>query len=240
MSNREEGWPARCTAGRSWVLLILAGLTAVLLAGRPASAQDPCGQPCPGYGQAPAAPVPAPVPAPPALRQCKGVYFSPEFSAWFTVDCLVVFDQALPGTLVMGEIPGLGARKLWLLDVYQVPKVNPPTLPERSVSAVSAESPRGPVHGDATASRSGSGPGSARIVLTLPEGATLTVNGRRVAASAGRQEVVVKDLAAGTAYEYQLLAAWQQAGRPLRAGRTISFAAGSVVTVDFTATGPSS
>jgi uncharacterized protein (TIGR03000 family) len=160
-------------------------------------------------------PVAVPTYAPPAYRQCRGLFFSQEFSAWFSVDCLVPGEQAQPGLFVMAIVPSVGEKRLWLAEVYDQPKLNPPPDFRKAVAARQE-------------------PAAARIVLTLPNGASLNVNGRRVSATAGKQEVIVKNLAPHAVYEYRLTATFQRDGRPVNEERQIAFRAGDRIALDFT------
>ena len=58
-------------------------------------------------------------------RQCAGIFFSTETSAWFAMDCLVPADYAEVGVLTTGLLPGVGRKKLWITDVYDQPKLTP-------------------------------------------------------------------------------------------------------------------
>lgn len=150
-----------------------------------------------------------------AYRQCNGVYFNAEFSAWFNVDCLVPLEQASPGAFVTAQIPGVGVAMVQIVEVYQTPKVNSPKWPPKDATKRAAR-------------------GSAKIALTLPAAARLAVNGHCVPAPAGLQEVIVKNLDAGVRYEYRLSAVIDRGGRRVQEERTLLFAAGDVATVDFT------
>lgn len=72
-------------------------------------------------GESLAPPRPARLP----LRQCNGVFFSSQASAWFNVDCLVPESQAKKGAHVDAEIPEVGRVKLWLVEIYPFPKLRP-------------------------------------------------------------------------------------------------------------------
>lgn len=150
-----------------------------------------------------------------AYRQCNGAFFSKEMSAWFCVDCLVRQEQANVGSFVLAQIPGVGSKKLWVLEVYERPKLDPPNMPVKL-------------------GVTGSEPGTARILLNLPEGASLTVNEKRMRASAGQREIVAKNLDPRTMYEYRFRVTARLDGREVANERKVIFTAGDVVNADFT------
>jgi uncharacterized protein (TIGR03000 family) len=152
---------------------------------------------------------------PAAYRQCRGAFFSKEASAWFEVDCLVRMEQAQPGLFVPAQIPGVGAKKLWLVEVYSQPKTAAP----KGWQQLSTTNPQA---------------NSATIIVTLPQDAQLFVNDRQVEALPGRHEVLVRNLAAGVVYQYRLKALLGREDGRLPDQRKISFAAGDTLTVDFT------
>jgi uncharacterized protein (TIGR03000 family) len=69
-------------------------------------------------------------------------------------------------------------------------------------------------------------PAYARVILTLPEGATLTVNGQRVEAAAGTQVFVTPDLEPGQDYYYTIRANVVQDGRTVAISRQVTVRAG--------------
>ena len=61
-----------------------------------------------------------------ALRQCKGTYFNVPFSVWTEVDVMVPFYQAAVGLTTDAWVPGMGDARVWITEVYTVPRVSPP------------------------------------------------------------------------------------------------------------------
>ena len=78
-------------------------------------------------------------------RQCSGVFFSTETSAWFAMDCLVPADYAQVGVLTTGLLPGVGKKKLWITEVYAQPKLTPtPMRLNRPSQRMATTTPRPP------------------------------------------------------------------------------------------------
>jgi len=77
----------------------------------------------------------------------------------------------------------------------------------------------------------------AKIVVKLPEGATLYVDGRRNTRSESVREFTTPKLSAGKEYAYTMKAEWRRNGRPEMQEQRIEFRGGEQLTVDFT-TGP--
>jgi uncharacterized protein (TIGR03000 family) len=149
-----------------------------------------------------------------ALRQCRGTYFNEQYSAWFVVDCLVPADQARPGSLVTGRIPGVGEVQLRVLEVFQQPRLRPPEeSPQPQLLAVD--------------------PHPTRILFQLPAGARLRINGKAVRVDSAQQEVVLCNLPFGAKFKYDFVASYDRDGKEVRDERTILFKTGEEVTVDF-------
>jgi uncharacterized protein (TIGR03000 family) len=114
-------------------------------------------------------------------------------------------------------IPGIGQRMAWVIEVYGAPKVNPPgDFPQIPVPAASAPHPA-----------------AAMIIVRLPAKATLSVNGKPVAAPSGETRIAVRNLDPKNIYEYRLQASVHRDNRTVLEERTISFQAGTRTVVDF-------
>ncbi len=77
----------------------------------------------------------------------------------------------------------------------------------------------------------------AKIVVKLPPGATLFVDGKRNERTEAVREFTTPVLAAGKEYAYTMKAEWRRNGRPEMQEQRIEFRGGEQLTVDFT-TGP--
>jgi hypothetical protein len=61
------------------------------------------------------------------MRQCKGVYFSAHYSAWFESDVLVPACCAEVGVSIPARVPGTSSRiTVWITQVYEKPKLSAP------------------------------------------------------------------------------------------------------------------
>lgn len=74
----------------------------------------------------------------------------------------------------------------------------------------------------------------AKIVVKLPPGATLYVDGRRNERTEAVREFTTPVLAAGKEYAYTMKAEWRRDGRPESQEQRIEFRGGEYLTVDFT------
>jgi uncharacterized protein (TIGR03000 family) len=183
-----------------------------------------------GYAKSPVVPcvssgetaVSSPSMSPEAsYRQCNGVYFSKDASAWFNVDCLVLQEQASVGSFVTAKIPGVGTVRVWIMEVYLQPKLKSPPFKSKDEKPAGEANLNGPKFDQA------------KIVVILPDNASLTVNDRSVASPSGSQEVVVDHLEQGARYEYHLVATYEQDGQKKELAKTVAFGAGDVICVDF-------
>ena len=75
----------------------------------------------------------------------------------------------------------------------------------------------------------------AKIVVKLPPGATLFVDGRRNERSDAVREFTTPALTPGKDYAYMMKAEWRRNGRPETQEQRIEFRGGEQLTVDFTA-----
>jgi hypothetical protein len=66
------------------------------------------------------------VPVSLAVRQVKGAYFNVCFSTWVEVDVMVPAWQAMVGVSAYARVPAVGDVRVWITEVYAVPKVNAP------------------------------------------------------------------------------------------------------------------
>jgi hypothetical protein len=63
-----------------------------------------------------------------AVKQCRGSYFDAKTGAWYEADALVPIDCAHVGALVEVKIPAcIHKVKLWISDVFDSPKLGPPS-----------------------------------------------------------------------------------------------------------------
>lgn len=109
---------------------------------------------------------------------------------------------------------------------FAVPTVVPPPTLTAELGARNAEPRINPGPG------SGVQPEPARLNVKLPPGATLTVDGKAVGRGG---EFRTPPLVPGREYSYQMQAELVSNGRPERQLTKVSFRAGELVTVDFTA-----
>ena len=111
-----------------------------------------------------------------------------------------------PGEAVALEFTEAGLARTTKLATPTVPTVVPPPLP--------------------------GGTQPATLTIKLPPGGTLTVDGKQVKQSG---DFRTPPLAPGREYSYQMQADLMKDGKPVRESTKVSFRAGELVTVDFTA-----
>lgn len=151
-----------------------------------------------------------------AMKQCHALYFSPERSCWFGVDCMVPSDRAHAGVFTSVEVPGVGHVRAWIMRIYTQPRLAAPEAPA-----------------DATQARPK--PDEAVFMITVPPGKSLdmVIDGKPYAGITGSRRLVIDKLATGTTHECRTTVT------PLTADssvppeeRTITFLAGDMVRLD--------
>ena len=78
---------------------------------------------------------------------------------------------------------------------------------------------------------------TARITVTVPEGATVKIDGESTASTSPIRTFESPVLAKGKTYSYTFVAEYQQSGRPVTVEKKVSFQAGSEVQLDLTKAG---
>lgn len=165
-------------------------------------------------------PVPATSTA--AMKQCHAVYFSPERSCWFGIDCMVPSDRAHAGVFTSVEVPGVGHVRAWIVRIY--------TQPRLAVAEAPAE-----------AAQARPKPDEAVFLITVPPGKSLdmVVDGKPYDGITGSRRLVIEGLASGTTHACHTSVTSVPADPAVPPEeRMIAFLAGDIVRLDLT-TAPS-